>query len=359
MISMSKEEEKMGPLFFHPVYKDYIWGGTNLKKIYGKDTPYERTAESWEIACHPNGMSIVSKGDFKGRELEELIEKYPEEILGKKLLPQTKFPLLIKLLDAADKLSIQVHPTNEYAFKHENGELGKSEMWYVLHAEPGASLVLGLKESVTKEQFAGDIERGRLEQDLGILPVEEGDIINIPAGMIHAVQEGIIIAEIQQNSDTVYRVYDWNRLGADGKPRHLHIEKALDVIDFQGKLKTGKVQGLSITKDGNTSTYYIANDFFAVEKLELVYPIKEDTKNEKFFIYICIKETGEVQCEGDSYSFKMGDTFMIPGGLGEYRLAGNTTVLKTYVPDIYMDFIKPLEEAGYSEEEILRYTRVR
>ena len=225
------------PIKFKALYKDYVWGGRNLPRI-GKEIPEEgKVAESWELSCHKNGTSVIANGIFEGTELTGLIEKYGRQVIGTALDEKhvKKFPLLIKFIDANDRLSVQVHPTDEYAFVHENGELGKNEMWYIISAEPGATLVAGVKEGVTKEIFAKAIEEGKVEECLNSIAVKEGDIINIPAGLVHAIGKGIILAEVQQNSDTTYRVYDYGRLGADGKPRELHVEKSLETIDFSMK----------------------------------------------------------------------------------------------------------------------------
>jgi len=225
---------KLYPLKFGKVYKDYIWGGRNLDKI-GKELPSSgNVAESWELSCHKNGMSTISNGEYSGMTLEEYINKFGCEAIGK-ALPQKdldKFPLLIKFIDANDSLSVQVHPSDEYAFKNENGELGKNEMWYILSAESEATLVAGVANGVTKESFAEAIKNNTVEECLNYIQVKEGDFINIPDGLVHAIGKGIILAEVQQNSDTTYRVYDYNRVGADGKTRPLHVEKSLETINF-------------------------------------------------------------------------------------------------------------------------------
>ncbi|MEM7347125.1 MAG: type I phosphomannose isomerase catalytic subunit, partial [Chloroflexota bacterium] len=223
------------PLLFTPVFRDYIWGGRNLETKFGRTIPPGLVAESWEISGHPSSPTTVENGPFAGKTLPDLLTLLQEELVGhraKPMLARGKFPLLIKLLDANQPLSVQVHPEDSYAQVHENGELGKTEMWYILHAEPDASLIFGLKPGVTPASFRQAIEAGTLETCLHYLPVKAGDAIFIPAGSVHAIMDGIILAEIQQNSDTTYRVYDWNRVGADGKPRQLHVDRALDVINF-------------------------------------------------------------------------------------------------------------------------------
>lgn len=224
--------ERMYPLKFHPVYKEKIWGGDALARLFGRRLPSNKVGESWEIAAHPHGQSIVSKGPLAGTPLAELLRSSPREIMGRTpLADDGRFPLLVKLLDCNDWLSVQVHPDDEYARTHE-GDLGKQESWVVLYAAPGAQIVYGLQPGTTRAEFAAAIADNRVEQYLHKVNVKAGDVFSVPAGTVHALGRGVVVAEIQQNSDTVYRVYDWGRLGADGKPRELHVAKALDVIDF-------------------------------------------------------------------------------------------------------------------------------
>ena len=216
------------PLTFHPVFKDYPWGGRNLETILGRQLPAGIVAESWEIAAHPNGSSVVANGPLAGTELAAVMAAWGEKLVGRRnadALARSRFPLLIKLLDANRWLSVQVHPDDTYALTHE-GEWGKTEMWVVLHAEPGAELIYGFDRPVDKTVFAQAIQQGEIDPWLHRVPVRVGDVIFVPTGAIHALGPGIIIAEIQQNSDTTYRVYDW------GRPRPIHVQQALDVLDF-------------------------------------------------------------------------------------------------------------------------------
>jgi mannose-6-phosphate isomerase len=222
------------PLTFTPVFKDYLWGGRNLERL-GRHLPPGIVAESWEIAGHEDGTSVVDQGYWAGKPLTEVHAALGLDLIGRKnawAQERGKFPLLVKLLDANQPLSVQVHPNDEYALAKEGNELGKTEMWVVLDARPGAELILGVKAGATPAAFRRGIETGALEPYLHRLPVQAGDYVCVPAGTLHAIMDGLLIAEIQQNSNTTYRVYDWNRLGADGRPRPLHIDKALDVIDF-------------------------------------------------------------------------------------------------------------------------------
>ncbi len=217
------------PLTFDPVFRDYIWGGRNLETLFGRRLPPGIVAESWEISGHPSSPTRVNAGPLAGLTLPQVQERLGERLVGVRsgwATSRGRFPLLVKLLDANRPLSVQVHPPDDYALEHE-GDLGKTEMWYVLHARPGAELIYGLAHETTPTEFRAALEAGELESLLHRLPVRVGDVIFIPTGMLHALLEGIVVAEIQQNSDTTYRVYDWGRVGADGKPRPLHVDKAL------------------------------------------------------------------------------------------------------------------------------------
>ncbi|NMA83003.1 MAG: class I mannose-6-phosphate isomerase [Epulopiscium sp.] len=339
------------PLFFSPIYKERVWGGTKLKDLYDRELPYEHTGESWDVACHPEAVSVICNGDFRGTTLLELFQTQPDELLGKTFAKAQKFPLLVKLLDAQEKLSVQVHPKDAYAKKYENGELGKYEMWYIIDAPLGATVVAGLKPDTTKEQFEMAVRQGTVESYLMHIPVTRGDVIYVPAGLVHALEENIVLAEIQQNSDTVYRVYDWNRLGLDGQPRELHVQKALDVIDFATN-EQPIVKGLSIYKKDAIYTYYIATPYFAVEKIQLTGEIEEDTKSLKFYLYTCVEGRGIIKHNEIEYNFCQGQSFMIPGSAGQYKIKGDATLLKSYIPHIDKDFIQPLQAAGYTAEEI-------
>jgi mannose-6-phosphate isomerase len=345
------------PLFFEPDYKERVWGGTLLKDKMNKNIPYEHTGESWEVACHDNGDSVISNGVFKGKTLKNILKDYSKEILGYEMANKDKFPLLIKFIDAKDKLSVQVHPEDEYAMKVENGELGKSEAWYILDAKPGAKLIAGLKDNVSKENFVKALDEGNLEEVLNEIEVKVGDVINIPAGFVHAIEDGILLAEVQQNSDTTYRVYDWNRVGLDGNMRELHIEKSLDVIDFQGKHCKDVAKGLSIKNGDNEIIYYVANKYFSLEKVILKGTMTSNTKN-KFFIYMCVAGSGKVIYNNTEYDFKIGDTFMMPASLLEYELKGEAQLVKTYIPNIEEDIIKILETYGYTIDEIMKRVRI-
>lgn len=218
----------MYPLLLKPPVKDYLWGGTKLKEEFGLETDKEIAAEGWMLSCHKDGSGVVVNGELKGKTLPEALEIFGKEALGKNAENFTYFPILIKLIDAKQSLSVQVHPDDEYALRVE-GEYGKTEMWYVVDCDDGASLVYGFNRDVEKEEFERRIKDNTLMEICNSVPVKKGDLFFITAGTLHAIGGGILIAEVQQNSNSTYRVYDFGRVGVDGKPRELHIEKAIDV----------------------------------------------------------------------------------------------------------------------------------
>lgn len=260
------------PMLFEPVLKDYIWGGRNLERL-GRALPQEGVvAESWEIAAHQDGTTVVSNGHFRGQLLTAVHAELGLDLIGTNnawAQARGKFPLLVKIIDAAQPLSVQVHPDDEYALAHEDNELGKTEMWYVLHAEPRADLVLGVTAGTTREVFREALLDGRLDPCLHRIPVRAGDHFCVPAGALHAIMSGLVMAEVQQNSNATYRVYDWNRLGADGKPRPMHVDKALDVIDF-GIVEPGMCPPEPVTSDrGCRRALLCRNRYFTAERVEL------------------------------------------------------------------------------------------
>ncbi|QCX32948.1 class I mannose-6-phosphate isomerase [Caloramator sp. E03] len=316
------------PLFFEPIYKNVIWGGRNLERLFNRSLPEGNIGESWEICCHKNGTSIVSQGPLKGYSLKNLIEKYGKELLGSKVSNHSTFPLLIKLIDAKDKLSIQVHPDDKYAMENE-GEMGKTEMWYIIDAKEDAKLIYGVKKGVNKYDFKNAITEGKLEEYVNYVNVKKGDVVFIPTGTIHAILEGIVIAEIQQNSDTTYRVYDFNRVDSKGNHRELHIEKALDVInfDFQGTINKPK----TIFFDKYSIENIAKCEYFSVDKIK-VNEIYEDICNGfTFHAYLSIEGEGELLHNGLSYKIPLGCSFLIPAYAGEYKIKGDITLLKSYL----------------------------
>ncbi len=340
----------MYPLKMRPEFKEAIWGGENLKKVYQKDIPGNKTAESWEVACHKNGNSIVANGEFKGLTLSEVIEKHGHEIMGTYYCDGVKFPLLFKLLDANDKLSVQVHPDDEFADKNENGELGKTEMWYVLKADEGAKLVFGFNPGVTEKMYKNAINDGTLESLLNYVDVKEGDVFFIKSRTVHAIGGGIMIAEMQQSSDTTYRVYDYNRVGADGKKRELHVEKAVAVSDLDCVTGKEKSTGVKIKAGNNEITYSVSCEYFSMDIMDITDKIEIATEDSVNIVFIADGE-GEIEYKGGYESFKTGDTFVIPASLGEYSINGKSKVLNFYSEDNTEKY-QMLVQLGFSDEEI-------
>ncbi|GAB6099207.1 class I mannose-6-phosphate isomerase [Halanaerocella petrolearia] len=344
----------MYPLKFKPVYKEKIWGGTSLADNFNREIPSDFTGESWEIAAHENGSSIISNGRLAGKELMEAIEEEGEKILGTDAQREDyeKFPLLIKLLDVNDKLSVQVHPDDDYAFEHEDGELGKTEMWYVIDAQEDAKLVYGLYPKVTKEEFATAIERGELEDKLYEVNVEAGDVFYIPTGLVHTIKEGVLLAEIQQNSDTTYRVYDWDRTDQDGKSRELHIDSALDVIDFGAKLQT-KVTGLEVEGQGLTREILVACPYFITETLDIDKQYTAKTDGSRFYVLMGLEGVATLTYQDGKISLEAGETVLLPASLGDYKFEGDCKLIRSYIKDLN-ELKAELRAEGYSKSEVNR-----
>lgn len=316
------------PLFFEPVYKNIIWGGRNLEKVFNRNLPEGKIAESWDICCHKNGMGIVANGELRGNLLNELIENYGAELMGTNCEGFDRFPLLIKIIDANDKLSIQVHPGNEYALKA-HGDLGKTEMWYIIDAKPNAKLVYGTVPGTSKEEFKTSLLNNTVETKLNYVDVKKGDVIFIPSGTLHAIMDGLVIAEIQQNSDTTYRVYDWNRVDSSGTPRELHIDRALDVInfDFNAEIKASDVNH----HHGYDLAHITDCEFFKVDKLCIHSNYKDSTDNTSFITFTCVEGNGFIEHDNIIYEIKNGSSFLIPASMGSYKISGELTLLKSYI----------------------------
>lgn len=317
----------MAVLKLTPAFKDYLWGGTRLRDDFQKDCDFDKIAESWELSCHKDGPSTISNGEFKGLTLSEYIEKAGKSVLGTDCEKFDNFPILIKLIDAKDNLSVQVHPDNEYALRVE-GEYGKTEMWYIVDCDEGATLLYGFKDTISKDEFAQRIADNTLLEVTNAVPVKKGDVFFIQAGTLHAIGKGILIAEIQQNSNTTYRIYDYGRVGKDGKPRELHVEKAKDVTDLcpaKAYPETPVEQ-----KDGYTSKLLSSCDYFTT------YAIDVDSKavleaDEKSFASLLILE-GEGKVVGDdTVEFRKGDSIFVPAGTGKFAVDGKCKAILTRV----------------------------
>ncbi|MGG1555874.1 type I phosphomannose isomerase catalytic subunit [Paenibacillus ferrarius] len=317
------------PLQFQPEMKERVWGGRALEK-FGFQLPEGAIGEGWMIGDHPNGTTKVINGELAGLGLDEIREKYGKELFGTKGFSEKngRFPLLIKLLDCEDDLSVQVHPNDHYE-RLAAGELGKTEMWYILDAKPGAKIIYGMKDGVTRESLAAAIEEGRIMDCLQEVPVEAGDSFYIPAGTVHALGAGVLVAEIQQNSDTTYRLYDYNRPGLDGKLRELHIEDSLNVIAYEG---SGSTRMKTAQEAPGTWLTLAQSPFFTVEK-GLVGPRWElSTTPDSFVILVIAEGSGTLQWADGEIAAKPGDCFLLPANLGSYALEGSMTVIRSYLP---------------------------
>ncbi len=312
----------MYPLKFDSLYYEKIWGGKG-SRIPRQNVPEGKVGESWDIACHPKGVSVVKNGHHKGIRLDELIKIKGEDLVGSKI-PIDDFPLLVKILNTSERLSVQVHPDDDYGFANE-GEMGKTEAWYVLEAEEGASIIIGTK-GCTKEEFKKAIYENNVEEYMNKLKVKKGDVFYIKSGLVHSIGAGILMVEIQQSSDTTYRVYDYNR------GRKLHIDKALEVIDFE--IEGKKSNGLKVEMYDYDKIYYCLNKHFSLELYNVLTSISEASDTERFYIFTCVEGSGIIRYKNGEEKIKIGDSVLIPAKLGEYEIIGNLKLLKSYVPDM-------------------------
>ncbi len=317
----------MYPLLLKAPLKDYIWGGKRLKEEFGFETDLERVSEAWVLSCHKDGGCEVLNGEYKGKPLAEVLDIWGDKAIGERAAKFPYFPLLIKLIDACDRLSLQVHPDDEYAMRVE-GEFGKTEMWYVVDCEPGASLIYGLTKKISKDEFEKRIRDNTIEEVCNFVPVKKGDVFFIPSGTLHAIGKGILIAEVQQNSNTTYRVSDYGRLGADGKPRALHIEKAVDVTKTEPASTPYGAVG-EVKKVGESEIRLLSTcSLFTAEALGLN---GEYTVDFDGFVSAVVL-SGEVKAswDGGSESLKKGSSLFIPAGV-KTLLSGSGEVLLSRV----------------------------
>jgi mannose-6-phosphate isomerase len=327
------------PLTFTPALKDYIWGGRNLEQLFGRTLPAGLVAESWEIAAHPDGNSMVHNGPYAGLSLPALHRRLGRALTGRRAAwaeERDKFPLLVKLLDANQPLSVQVHPNDDFALAHEGDELGKTEMWVVLHAQPEAAVILGVKAGTTPAVFREAAEAGRLEPYLHHVPVTAGDFICVPAGSLHAILGGLVIAEIQQNSNTTYRVYDWNRVGNDGKGRPLHLDKAMQVINFD-QIEPTLPQPTMLEESADVRREQLCtNNYFTVERLHLAAGVAYNGQCDGETLEIWGTMNGQARVQGGSMAVDLPAVqfALLPAEMGEFTVAAETAtvLLRAYCP---------------------------
>lgn len=311
-----------------PAFKNYLWGGTKLRDVYHKPCDFDKVAESWELSTHPAGESRILGGEFDGMTLSEYFKACPK-VLGGNVQKFESFPVLIKLIDARDPLSIQVHPSDEYALEHEH-EYGKTEMWYIVDCDPGAALYFGVNREVTPEEFKSRIADNTVEEVLNRAEVRPGDVFFIEAGTLHAIGAGILICEIQQNSNCTYRVYDYGRLGADGRPRELHIEKAMAVSRLtpsggQGSAPEAKsVSGGSVARLGECK-------YFTADRITVESEVSVPVGGGSFMSLTAVKGSGQVTGPENTVDFAPGDTLFVPAGAGSVAVRGSAVLVSVWV----------------------------
>lgn len=312
-----------------PAVKDYIWGGTRLSKEYDIVSFADRQAEAWVLSCHDDGENIIEGGPFEGRTLKDVLENEGKHYLGTNCKKFDFFPILIKLIDAKDNLSIQVHPSDEYALKNEN-QYGKTEAWYIIDCDEGAELVYGLGCDMTKEELRESIENGTLLENVNRVKVKKGDLFFIPSGTIHAICKGILLAEVQQNSNVTYRVYDYGRL-QNGKPRELHIDKAVDVINLKAVDTSGDPMGKPEKCDGYTKTLLTKCDLFTVSRVEVQESANIVADETSFVSLVALDGNGVINYGDSCMTLYKGESVFIPAGFGECEVMGAVTLLETRV----------------------------
>ncbi len=324
----------MYPMKLNPICKDYIWGGTRLKEDFEKKTELDKVAESWELSCHKDGPGVIANGRFEGMTLPDYLEQHGRSVLGSNAARFENFPILIKLIDARDNLSVQVHPNNDYALRVE-GEYGKTEMWYIVDCEPGASLLYGFDHPIDKIEFAKRIQDNTLLEVTNRVPVKKGDVFFIEAGTLHAIGAGILIAEIQQNSNTTYRIYDYGRVGNDGKPRELHLEKALDVTSLCPPSRNPGPMGTPRSEQGAEKTLLATCDYFTTDAVTIEEEANFTCDETSFQALLFLSGSATIRWTEDgvaeTLSVKKGDTVFIPAGVGAYTVTGKTELLFTTV----------------------------
>lgn len=315
----------MYPFKLKAATKDYVWGGIKLKEFYAKEGAGDVIAESWEVSCHPDGPSIIANGQYEGITLAEVLEANPR-YKGTNSEKFPFFPILVKFIDAKSNLSVQVHPDDAYALAHE-GQFGKTEMWYIVECEKGAGVYCGFKKPVTKEQLRASLVDGTVTDLLNFVEVKKGDCLFIESGTVHAICGGCVICEIQQNSSLTYRLYDYGRLDKSGKPRELHIDKAVAVTD------TSKVvEPNSETKPVGEGVLRLAEcKYFTVDKVRVCGEKTFETDETSFLTVTCVEGEVEFVYNGKRYPATTGDTYFIPAGAGNIAAEGSADLITARV----------------------------
>ncbi len=312
-------------LKLNPVFKDYLWGGTKLRDEYGFQSDLKKLAEGWMLSCHKDGENTIQNGEFAGKTLTEVVKTNPD-FLGKNGKKFEYFPILIKLIDAKNDLSVQVHPNNEYAMRVEK-EYGKTECWYILDCDEGAELIYGFNREISSEEFKEKIADNTFLETVNKVKVKKGDLFFIEAGTLHAIGSGILLAEIQQNSNTTYRVYDYGRVGADGKPRELHVEKAIDVTNCVPPTRSTEPEGKLVEYDNYSTQLLTECDLFNVKKVS-VKDFFDGVADEKSFVSVLVTDGSGII---DGIEIKRGDSLFVPANYGTFTIKGNLEIIVTRV----------------------------
>lgn len=318
---------KLYPLQFEPILKERIWGGEKLKTLLHKPITSAITGESWELSTVEGDVSIVANGEWKGKSLTEVINSFPDEILGTAVHIRfgKQFPLLFKYLDAREDLSIQVHPNDELAKKRHNS-FGKTEMWYIMQADDNARIIVGFKENSNAEEYLENLENNTLLSILDDVKVKSGDVFFLETGTVHAIGAGLVVAEIQQTSDITYRLYDFDRVDAKGNTRELHVDLALEAINYN-KVETKK----SYTNKSNQSNTVVDCPYFTTNYIPLDGAISVSKSRESFTVYMCVEGSFEIEYNNSKTQYIKGDTVLIPAAMNAFILNGKASILEIYI----------------------------
>lgn len=320
---------KKYPLKLTYTAKTALWAGKRLKSEFFKKSEFDTVSETWELSVRRDEMARIIGGEADGLTLAEYFEKAGYDCVSPDFCEDKRFPLLVKLIDANDILSVQVHPDDEYAANVEN-DSGKTEMWYIVDAAEGATLVYGLKSGVSREEFAAAVAENRIGEVMNHVPVKSGETYFIPAGMLHAIGAGILIAEIQQNSDLTYRVYDFDRVGADGKLRPLHVDKAIDVTRPYTEEEVDAIRFASGRK-AMAGELLASSEYFKVERIKLCGRVSLYADEQSFVSLLCVDGKGIIAFEGEEYAISKGDSYFIPAGMGAFDLEGNADIIASRI----------------------------
>lgn len=315
------------PLQFQPILKERIWGGEKLKTILNKSITSNITGESWELSAVDGDVSVVANGELKGKSLMDLINHMPDEILGTKVYKRfgKQFPLLFKYLDAREDLSIQVHPNDKLA-KERHNSFGKTEMWYVMQADEDARIIVGFKEDSSKEEYLKHLNDKTLVSILDDVKAKSGDVFFLETGTVHAIGAGLVVAEIQQTSDITYRLYDFDRKDAQGNTRELHVDLALDAINYN-KVNTQK----KYETKANVSNVVVDCPYFTTNFIPLENKVEVLKSGETFTVFMCIEGSFEIEYDGFKQSYRKGDTVLVPAEIKAFDLNGNASILEIYI----------------------------